>query len=194
MKICIDPGHGGNDPGAVGPTGVKEADVALAVALLLEKELEETFEVKLTRREDKELHEKKMPDLKARASLANEWGADLFVSLHCNAAENRSAVGFEVWTYPGWSLADKLATRLWESMREWFPLMKPRLDLSDGDVDKEAKFVVLGKTNMPAVLVELGFISNKVEEQILASTIQQKLFAMSLADGVRRYLKDTTSG
>ena len=169
--VVIDPGHGGPDSGAVGPTGLREADVAMTLAwytmatLLRDQRLDAT--PVLTRCGDTGL------TLTARADTANVLHAKpgcevvAFLSIHCNAHHNEAAEGFEVWTAPGWSEADTLATGIWSAMRRDFPTRRPRLDMSDGDPDKEARFAVLVKTVMPAVLVEAGFISNHVEEALL---------------------------
>jgi N-acetylmuramoyl-L-alanine amidase len=78
--IIIDPGHGGKDPGAIGPKNLQEKDVVLAVGLKLKKNLEDKgFTVKMTRGKDEYL------DLSARPKMASDWGGDLFISLHCNA-------------------------------------------------------------------------------------------------------------
>jgi N-acetylmuramoyl-L-alanine amidase len=93
-RIVIDPGHGGFDSGAVGPNGTKEKDVALQIAKRLRSALEKKAGVTpyLTREEDYFL------DLSERTVLANRYNADLFVSIHCNASENRSAGGTETFS------------------------------------------------------------------------------------------------
>ena len=95
VSICIDAGHGGHDPGAVGPTGKREKDTALAVTLLLGSRLEAAgLQVFYTRKDDKFL------ELPERAALANNLGVDPFLSIHCNAASS-PARGFEVFTKIG---------------------------------------------------------------------------------------------
>jgi len=92
--VVIDPGHGGKDPGAVGVTKTKEKDVVLTVGLLLGKKIKKAFpEIKIiyTRSTDEFI------GLAERASKANKAGADLFISLHCNAAHNKNAFGLETW-------------------------------------------------------------------------------------------------
>ncbi|MBE9536801.1 MAG: N-acetylmuramoyl-L-alanine amidase [Proteobacteria bacterium] len=92
-KIVLDPGHGGKDPGAVGPKGTKEKDVNLKVAKMLKKRLERQYNYKviLTRSDDRYL------DLVARTAIANMENADLFVSIHANASKNRKAYGMETY-------------------------------------------------------------------------------------------------
>lgn len=91
--IVVDAGHGGEDPGAVGPNGTKEKDINLSIAHELKKVLDddEDFEVVLTRKDDSFI------PLVERTNIANEHNADLFISIHCNANFNRSASGFEVY-------------------------------------------------------------------------------------------------
>ena len=108
MKIVIDPGHAGRnvDPGAVNPvSGLQEADVALIVSRLVATQLLEAgHEVKMTRTEWEQVE---TDDLEYRTSLANDWGADVFVSIHCNSAANPAAKGYEVWTSPGYTGGDE---------------------------------------------------------------------------------------
>ena len=181
MKFIIDPGHGGDKPGAVGPAGTQEKDIALAVSLMIAGHLScnSLNEVRLTRYTDHSM------GLDERCEVANDGEYECFISIHCNAAETSQAKGFEVWTSPGWTPADPVATRLWQALKEEFPDMRARLDTSDGDPDKESKFRVLIGTRMMAVLVELGFISNPEEEQRLLSPEFQTRAAMTIASALQ---------
>ena len=189
MKIVIDPGHAGRnvDPGAVNPgTGLQEADVALAVSRFLEAELTRAgHEVKLTRAE---WEQAETDDLAYRTSLANDWGADLFVSLHCNSAASPSAKGYEVWTSPGDTEGDALATCIYAQIAMEFPDRAGRADYSDGDPDKESRFYVLVHTNAPACLVELAFISSDEEAALLADEKWQGRYAIAIARGIQDYV------
>lgn len=171
MKIVIDAGHGGHDSGAVGVTGLLEKDVTLEVALRLAHFIEGSgdHQAQLTRNADH------FVDLGERCRIANDWGADFFISIHANAPKdlNPQANGFEVWTSPGLTAADAFATRIWTELREANPEMRARLDVSDGDPDKESKFRVLIGTNMAAVLLELAFITNPGDEARLRSPVWQ---------------------
>jgi len=102
MKVCIDPGHGGSQPGAVGYFGTKEKDITLQVALQLRDVLKNAgVEVVMTRESDKDVRTAKQPnELQARCDVANNSKADVFVSVHCNAADDRTAHGTETWYYP----------------------------------------------------------------------------------------------
>ena len=152
--ILLDPGHGGRDPGAVTGTA-REAAINLAMAQKLGPVLfAEGFDVSYTR-----YHDQNMP-LSTRVAVAGAIRPDLFLSLHCNAADNSKASGVEVWTSPGQTPADDAATYLFSAMKERNPEIEYRTDYTDGDPDKEARFYVLRKTNCPAVLLEMGFVTN----------------------------------
>ena len=188
MKVVIDPGHAGRniDPGAVnGSTGLQEADVALVISRQVANYLLNVgYEVKLTRTE---WEQEETDDLSYRTALANDWGADIFISLHCNSAANQSAEGYEVWTSPGNTLGDKLATRIYGQIAAEFPDRAGRTDYSDGDPDKESRFYVLVHTDAPACLVEMAFISNDEEAGLLADAAWQDRYARAIARGVTDY-------
>lgn len=184
MRICIDPGHGGKDPGAVGPKGRREKDVALAVSLKLKKLLEGNYKVLLTRSEDIFI------ELYQRAIMANAFGADLFLSIHCNGASSPSANGFEIWTSRGSTKSDRIATYIARAWSEAFPSVVIRGDWSDGDIDKESNFCVLRRTSMPAVLIELDFITNSKMETLLSNAAYQDLMAVALFRGIEAAFKE----
>ena len=182
-SITLDAGHGGKDSGAVGPGGLREKDVALAVTLRLGAMLAAAgMAVNYTRTDDRFL------ELYERADLANEARTDFFLSIHCNSASNRGASGFEVFTAPGQTDADELATFLFVDYARAFPSKLKRIDDKDGDPDKEANFLVLRRTKSPAVLFELDFISSPSVEKWLGEELNQIAMAEALCDGVLRYL------
>ena len=191
MKVMIDPGHAGRniDPGAVNSgIGLQEADVALAVSRFLETELTRAgYEVKLTRTEWEQVE---TDDLEYRTSLANDWGADLFVSIHCNSAASPSAQGYEVWTSPGDTESDVLATCIYAQIAMEFPDRTGRADYSDDDPDKESRFYVLVHTEAPACLVEMVFISNDEEAALLADARWQSRQAGAIARGIAEYANE----
>jgi N-acetylmuramoyl-L-alanine amidase len=180
--LYLDAGHGGSDPGAVGAMGTREKDVALGVVMLMGALLADVCEVRFTRKTDV------FVTLQKRAELANAGGAAMFVSVHCNSAENRDASGFEVYTTPGKTKSDDLAIELFRSFALAFPTRRKRMDTADGDEDKEANFAVLRLTACPAALFELDFISNEDGELILGNKTMWPKFAEALAQGVRAYL------
>ena len=188
MRIVIDPGHAGRnvDPGAVNQsTGLQEADVALFVSKLVETQLLAAgHTVKLTRTE---WEQAETDDLDYRTSLSNDWGAELFVSIHCNSAVSPNAAGYEVWTSPGDTEGDALATCIYAQIAIEFPDRTGRADYSDGDPDKESRFYVLVHTNAPACLVEMAFISNDEEAALLSDVAWQTRYARAIARGVTDY-------
>ncbi len=173
MKICIDPGHGGRDPGAVGPNGLLEKDIVLLVALRLKHLLKERSEVVLTRSGDEYV------SLGERVRIANIAQADLFVSVHCNSAEINTAHGVETFHHPTSRKGIELAEAI-----------QPELIHYSGLVDrgvKYANFQVLRETIMPAVLVELAFINNPSEEVLLGDRVFRAKCAVAIAAGIRSY-------
>ena len=188
MRIVIDPGHAGRnvDPGAVNQsTGLQEADVALFVSKLVETQLLAAgHTVKLTRTE---WEQAETDDLDYRTSLSNDWGADLFVSIHCNSAVSPNAAGYEVWTSPGDTEGDALATCIYAQIAIEFPDRTGRADYSDGDPDKESRFYVLVHTDAPACLVEMAFISNDEEAALLSDVAWQTRYARAIALGATDY-------
>jgi N-acetylmuramoyl-L-alanine amidase len=178
VKIFINPGHapgGYPDPGAVGPSGLRESDVASDVGVMVADYLRAAGCEVIVYQSD---------SLQDICDRANAWGADAVVSIHCNSFSAPSATGMEIWTSRGQTRADSLATYIMAQMAGDFPTLPVRGDWSDGDVDKEAGLYVLDNTVAPAVLVELAFISNPNEEAILASYEGKRMFAATIARGV----------
>jgi N-acetylmuramoyl-L-alanine amidase len=171
MKICIDPGHGGHDSGAVGPKGSHEKALVLEVGMTVRAKLEYLHEIKMTRENDV------FHTLTRRAHISNAFVADFFLSIHANAG---GGIGFEAFTTPGQTDADPQATKLLNSYHEAAPTRVFRKDLRDGDPDKEARFTVLTKTRAPAVLFELGFIDHQEEETWMWDNVE--LMAQALAN------------
>lgn len=175
MKIvCIDPGHGGKDPGAESG-GVQEKDIALTVALKVGARLKDC-EVIYTRTEDVYV------GLSERALIANQAKADLFVSVHCNSAPSASANGMEVYVHTTRSAASKRAAHA------IYDRLLPASGLRGRGV-KSKDFAVLRETAMPAVLVELGFISNPDDCRKLTNFAWQDDAAEAIADGIVELVK-----
>lgn len=181
MKIYLNPGHGGPDSGAVGPNGLKESDAALQISKYLRRGLIDQGDIVYMTRDGDEF-----VSLGACCEMANNEGADLFVSIHCNAFSDPAAHGYEVWTSVGVTDADAVAERLFETIGAAFPKLTPRADSTDGDSDKEAGFAVLVGTTMPAVLIETAFISNLIEERWLNDIGWKMRMAGAITSGLRR--------
>lgn len=176
MKICIDPGHGGYDPGAVGPSGLQEKNVALVVSLLLAEKLRAAGqEVRLTRDSDNTPWDSGS-DLQARCDTANQFGADIFVSVHCNSAASPAATGTETYCYALGGEGERLAAAVQKEL-------VAALGLPSRGV-KTANFYVLKRTAMPAILAELAFICNPDEEALLAGSDFQEKAAQAIAKGI----------
>ncbi|MBD8037067.1 N-acetylmuramoyl-L-alanine amidase [Solibacillus sp. A46] len=172
-RIFIDPGHGGHDPGAIGANS-KEAENVLAVAIALEKKLKaQGYEVKLSRRTNVYV------TLNDRAKIANEWGADIFISFHDNSAVNKTATGFETYIFNGSVSTNTI--KLQKAIHEY---IVRGIGLRDRGM-KRANFAVIRLTKMPAVLIEYGFISNLNDERIIAFEIEKQ--ARLTYEGINNY-------
>ena len=222
LRIVIDPGHGGKDTGAIGPSGIKEKTVTLAVSKKLVQILKTKFDAQvfLTRTEDKT-----MP-LEMRNAFANKKKADLFISIHANANKDRKVSGIE--TYYLNNATDEAAKRL--AVRENKSAAKPQnevdsilltlfqnynteesrlfaqdvhktmmsrlsrnyKDIKDHKV-RSALFYVLVGAKCPGILVETSFISNPVEEKRLVNSTYETHVAEAIADGVDQFIKSNKS-
>ena len=226
-KIVIDPGHGGKDPGAIGINGSKEKDIVLKVALLtggyIEKYLD-GVEVLYTRTDDT------YPTLKERCDFANKAKADLFISIHANAAGSSRAYGAETFvlgttksennlkvaqaenavitfednykeSYEGFDPNSPESYIIFNFMRDAYQeqsttlaaLIQHQYTKRVGRKDREVQqgpLWVLAATSMPAVLTELGFISNAEEERFLVSEEGQEFMASAIFRAVRDYKKE----
>ena len=185
-RIAIDPGHGGSDSGAIGPTGIMEKSVTMRVSRELKRLLEaEGATVILTRTGDTEVSEKgasatSVEELQARCDVANKANADIFLSIHADAFTNREVKGTTAYYYAQGTkqsklLADSVRTALIDAI---------------GTVDRgtqSCNFYVVKHTDMPAILVEISFISNPDEEKMMNSETGIKKIAQGIADGIADY-------
>ena len=178
FTVLIDPGHGGKDPGA----GEVEAKINLRIALILSDLLQCHFPVWMTRTADRAT-----VSLTERARYEHDLRPALTVSIHCNAAENPTAHGFEVFTSIGETAADRAACCIIHEIQNAFPRRRLRYDLTDGDLDKEAEFWMLRKTIGPAVLIECGFVSHPEERDWLLQAETQRALAEAIAAGILRW-------
>ncbi len=186
MRVFLDPGHGGVDTGATFH-GLVEKDIVLAIALKAATELENRGHlVRMSRRTDFQC------ELSRRCKEANEWLADIFLSLHLNADPDPDepgmpeAHGSEFWIYPGSVEGGRLAKHLAEMVHQAC-LDEPARGI------KEGKFYVLKHSLMPAVLLELAFIDTKVSQRLLVPDLQLSL-ATGIAMGVDNYEKSNEPG
>jgi N-acetylmuramoyl-L-alanine amidase len=221
FTVVIDPGHGGHDPGAIGPRGVAEKTVVLRIAkelrLLLRQALPQA-RVLLTREQDVFI------PLRKRAAMANTAKADLFLSIHANSSPQPQASGIETWylSFAANERAQQLAARenqtaavklseidrILRDLRETdrinesaafagvmqAALVKHLGARYSGVLDRGidgAPFVVLLHTAMPSILVEVAFISNPRDAGRLQSPPYQEALAQGIFRGVRQYLNAT---
>jgi len=214
-RVVIDPGHGGKDAGAVGPTGVAEKDIVLDVAhRVAPLMVSQGIQVLLTRDGDQ------FVPLEERAARANAFGADLFVSIHCNASEGRGRRGVE--TYVLDATRDEIAARIAARENEMTPAANADLasmlggmrlaeqaqqsarfaqllqrsamaalslsgsDAIDGGVHYAGFYVLVG-ARMPSVLFETSYISNAVEEDRLTHPEYRQALADAISNAVKAY-------
>ncbi len=216
-RIVVDPGHGGHDPGAVGPSGIQEKDVVLAIGLRLRDLFKEELglDVVMTRSTDVFI------PLEERTAIANKVGADLFVSVHANAAPNRTAAGIETY-YLNLAKTDKVAQLaakengtslekvsvlqaiLFDLMANYKlndsahladevqKALHKKIRTVHNDVKnlgvKQGPFYVLVGASMPSILVETAFLSNATEESRLKDPAYQSSAAEGIYEGVRNYI------
>ncbi|MDD2679918.1 MAG: N-acetylmuramoyl-L-alanine amidase [Candidatus Omnitrophica bacterium] len=223
QKVVIDAGHGGNDPGAIGRTGLKEKDVNLDIARRLALLLRsEGVEVVMTRSNDRFI------PLNTRVKISNHSRSDIFVSIHSNANRVRSLNGFEVYyvaisrndarralfasrnanlnldnaSFAGNSL--ELRAILWDMLyaydrAESIQLARSICRSVDSNLDvrvigaKDARYEVLREARIPAVLVETGFLSNYNEERMLKNSAYRQKVAESIMEGIRDYAQALAS-
>ena len=155
MKWYLDFGHGGKDPGAVGPTNLKESDIALKIGMMVKETLENAFEKVITTRDNDKYY-----SLDYRTKKANNENCDYFISIHLNSASNPSAKGCEIWLYDENSKLKTLANNLCNNL-------STKMNTPRREVKYSKKLAVLKNTKMPALLIEIDFISNKEVENYL---------------------------
>ncbi len=189
--VIIDPGHGGRDPGAIGPANTYEKSNNLAIALALDEILKQAgAEVVLTRSTDVSpaTTYSEANDLEARVNLANSYEADLFVSIHNDAALNPLVQGTSVYVSDG-NLKPGESLQLAKSIQS---ALTSALQTNNLGV-KKANFYVIKYTEMPAVLVEAAFLSNPYEEARLQNPVFRKNVAAAIYRGIYNYYKSLES-
>ncbi|MEH7032454.1 N-acetylmuramoyl-L-alanine amidase [Priestia megaterium] len=177
-KIYLDAGHGGADAGAVGANGLYEKNLVLKIQQYLISYLNSTysdFTIKTTRTTDTFL------SLSQRASQANSWGADAFMSIHVNAG---GGTGYEDYVYRSASNASKTFQSIVHGQVQ--PTLLSYNHPNRGR--KSANYAVLRLTNMPAVLTEIAFIDNRTDAALLQNEAFLKSMGESYAKGIAVYL------
>jgi N-acetylmuramoyl-L-alanine amidase len=172
--IMIDPGHGGKDPGAISVLGFYEKDITLSVATRLASQLNRMgYRTLLTRDTDE------FVELEDRCALANRFNPDLFVSLHADSCETSSVTGYTAYVAPSASWRAREAANAFVDT-----LAQTGID-SRGV--KTAKFKVLMDTTCPAVLIEMGYLSNEWEAKRLRNINIQQRMAKAIANGIQEF-------
>lgn len=181
--ILLDAGHGGSDSGAIGPNGLKEKDVTFAVTNKVKAILNRSgAKVVMTRASDRDVYGVNASDsqeLQARVDAGRRSGAELFLSIHANSFTKPAAHGTATYYYAKTARDGMLAKALQKGMVE-----------AGGRYDRgtvEANFYVVKRSNMPAALVELAFISNPEEERLLGSDDFQQKLAEGICKGLGEY-------
>ncbi|MBE9221273.1 N-acetylmuramoyl-L-alanine amidase [Cyanobacterium stanieri LEGE 03274] len=173
--VVIDPGHGGRDPGAIGLRGVGEKGIVLEISQETARVLRGGgYQVIMTRNSDV------FVSLEQRARLANDRDGDVFVSIHANAVGgNRPEVnGLETYYFQTGRL---LAHTIHRTILR-------RLSVGDRNV-RQARFYVLRNTNMPAVLVEVGFLTGATDNRNLSNSSYRRQMGEAIAHGIMEYLR-----
>jgi len=203
--VVIDPGHGGHDQGASGPSGVLEKNVTLALARLIARELESDFRVVLTRTDDYGL------DLFKRTGTANNKQADLFISLHTGASFLHNAKGLTIFYYQGMSMnshkddspvgnAASPARPPWHEIQDRYVTQSVHLaETIQKQLLAQATFIesrlqkaplaVLEGADMPAVLIEVGYLTNPIEEKALNDQTILADYARGISRGIQAFLR-----
>ncbi len=175
-KVVLDPGHGGRDPGALGKLGLREKAINLSVAHMVADLLEKRgAKVILTRRNDQTV------ELEDRCYFSNKAGPDLFVSIHADWAQNSLAKGFTIYTARSCSRESREAASM-------IARHMAHAGVTSRGV-RRANYRVLVGTKAPAVLVELGYMSNREEARLLAKVAYRRQLAAAIAEGIVAHLK-----
>lgn len=190
--IALDPGHGGPDGGATGKvqgeTAV-EKDVALQISLYLRDFLQEAGALVIMTREDDQdladpgtrgLSKRKTQDLHRRARLVNESSADLLISIHLNAFPSKRWSGAQTFYFPGRKESGEVASLIQNEI-------KRTLQNTNREPQKRSSVYILKSVDIPAVMVEVGFLSNPEEAALLTSEEYQKKMANAIYQGILRY-------
>lgn len=192
--VILDPGHGGEDPGAVSDyNGIKEKDVNLNIALAVKELLEkENYKVLMTREEDRleyntetrNIIQKRREDLTRRKKMMDEAGADIVVSIHLNKFPQTQYFGAQTFFPPNFPESQKLAMSIQKSIRESVDPENKREALV-----KKDPIIILKDCKTTTAIVECGFLSNAEEEKKLGTKEYQEKISVAVKDGINRYFQ-----
>jgi N-acetylmuramoyl-L-alanine amidase len=188
--VLVDPGHGGSDPGAVGANGTKEKDFTLQLGLKLRDALvKEGAKVVMTRTGDVDVHSRNATardELQARVDVGIKAKADIFISVHSNASVKREQGGLSTYYYAKTGNDALLAQNVQNSLTKGFAL--------DNKGVRQADFYVTKRSPMPAILLEIAFISNPAEEKLLNSNWFQNKVVTCIMQGLADYFGKNAGG
>ncbi|WRS28115.1 N-acetylmuramoyl-L-alanine amidase [Oscillospiraceae bacterium MB08-C2-2] len=191
--IILDPGHGGQDGGAVGVDKIVEKDINLSIALMLRDQLEISgFTVVMTREDDRSIHDEgikgakkqKTSDLHNRLSIMNSYPNALFLSIHQNQFGDSRSNGIQIFYSPNNEESKELASTIQQNMVEMLQPENKRLQKSAGK-----NLFLMYEAQCPAVLIECGFLSNRTEAYKLADPEYQSKLAFVTLCSVLEYLQ-----
>lgn len=187
-EVILDAGHGGDDPGKIGVNKVLEKDVNLQITLKVKECLEkEGVTVALTRKTDEGLEpegakNKKIEDMKARVQMINEIKPELVVSIHQNSYQTEDVKGAQVFYYSHSQKGEEIAKILQEAVR--------KVDSENHrQVKANESYYLLKRTEVPTVIVECGFLSNREEAEKLSKEEYQQEMAEAISSGIRECLR-----
>lgn len=178
--VCIDAGHGGDDTGCIGADGSKESEDDLKLAMLIKHQLEQNgVKVVMTRSADVWV------DLEDRPYIANMSNADLLVSIHRNADEDSSAKGVEAWiSHKENDNSNEIGFLILEKL-EKVGISRNRGVRMGSMTSSESDYTVNGKSSMPSVLLEMGFMSSPTDNRLFKNNISD--YATAIAEAVLQW-------
>lgn len=181
--VILDAGHGQSDPGKIGVNGKKEKDINLSIAKKVEKKLKkQKIVVQMTRKEDKGLGNTKIEDMKERVKQINRTKPNLAVSIHQNSYTEEAIRGAQVFYFTH-SKEGKEAAEVMQEMFRLFDKENKRLCKGNNT------YYMLKKTEVPTIIVECGFLSNREEAEKLSTKEYQKKVAQVICDGIIHILQ-----
>lgn len=184
--VVIDAGHGGFDPGAIGVTGSKEDEINLAIALKLQKFIEQNGGIAvMTRVENEGVGDTKKEDMRIRKMIRDSSQGNIFISIHLNSFPQASCKGAQSF-YADDENSKILAEKIQKNMVDL-------LDFENARIAKKLTDVYLLKNiTIPSVIIECGFLSNSKEEQLLKDSKYQSKVAMAIYLGITEYFNQVS--
>jgi len=176
--IVLDPGHGGKESPGCTHDDIMEREITLELAFQLKEVLTQNgYTVLMTREEDKTV------ELEDRAKIANESGADLFISLHINAHDDTSVSGIETWFNPN---TNERSSVLAEAVQKSITNIT---NAKDRGTYSNSTLIVIRDTLIPSCLVEVGYLSNDKDRENMTTAAYREKLSQGILDGVDQYFK-----